>query len=67
MYDPDYHEKYKQYIMQKRYKKYLEALKLEMFTRLIDLKRKLDIEKKIKEQFPEPEYKIYGVNGKRID
>lgn len=29
-----------------------------MFTKLIDLRRELDIEKKLKEQFPEPEYKI---------
>jgi hypothetical protein len=58
IYDIDYHEKYYQYIKEKRYKKHLEALEVEMFTRLIDLKRQLDIEKKLKEQFPEPKYII---------
>ena len=56
--DIDYHEKYKQYINEKRYSKYLEALKIDMFTKLIDLKRELDIEKKMKAEFPEPEYTI---------
>jgi len=59
LYDEDYHAKYKQYIDQKRYKKYLESVRLDMFTKLIDLRRELDIEKKLKEQFPEPEYKIF--------
>jgi len=58
LYDEDYHKKYYKYIKEKRYKKYLEALQLDMFTRLIDLRRELDIEKKIKEQFPEPDYII---------
>jgi hypothetical protein len=56
--DIDYHEKYRKYINEKRYAKYLEALRVDMFTRLIDLKRELDIEKKLKEKFPEPEYTI---------
>ena len=59
IFDTDYHEKYRQYILEKRYAKYLEALRVEMFTRLIDLKRELDIEKKMKEMFPEPEYEIH--------
>jgi len=29
-----------------------------MFTRLIDLKRELGIEKMMREKFPNPEYKI---------
>jgi hypothetical protein len=30
-----------------------------MFTRLIDLRRELDIEKKLKKQFPKPDYEIH--------
>jgi hypothetical protein len=38
-----------------------------MFTRLIDLRRELDIEKKMKKQFPEPDFEIFDVYGNKID
>jgi hypothetical protein len=59
LYDQDYHDKYRQYIKEKRYKKFLEMVRLDMYTGLLDLKFKLDAEKKIKETFPEPPYIIH--------
>jgi len=67
LYNKDYHIKYRKALKEKRYQKYLGYLKVDMFTRLIDLRRELDIEKKMKKQFPEPDFEIFDVYGNKID
>ena len=57
LYDEDYHEKYRKYIREKRYSIYIEKVTDDIQEKLNN-KTKKQIEKLIKETFPEPEYKI---------
>lgn len=57
LYDEDYHEKYRKYIREKRYSIYIEKVTADIQQKL-NSKTKKQIEKLIKETFPEPEYKI---------
>ena len=58
IFDEDYHEKYRDYIHQKRYKEYIENVKLDMYAKLFDARLKQKIEDLIKEKFPEPKWII---------
>lgn len=57
LYDEDYHEKYRKYIREKRYAKYIDMVIGDIQNKIYD-KNKKQIEKLIKEKFPEPEWKI---------
>ena len=58
IFDEDYHEKYRDCIRQKRYKEYIENVKLDMYAKLFDAKLKDKIEDLFKEKFPEPKWII---------
>jgi len=55
IFDENYHQKYRNYIHQKRYKEYIEMVKLDMYAKLFDARLKEKIDKLIKEKFPKPE------------
>lgn len=67
IYDQDYHEKYNHYIEMRWLKEYLNAVKLDMLAGLYELNRKLKDAALLRKRFPEPEYKIFDINGNRID
>ena len=58
IFDENYHQKYRNYIHQKRYKEYIEMVKLDMYAKLFDARLKQKIEDLIKEKFPEPKWII---------
>jgi hypothetical protein len=58
IYDEDYHEKYRKYIREKRYGEYVRKVTEDIQNKIVE-KNKKDIEKLIKEKFPEPEYIIH--------
>ena len=58
IFDENYHQKYRDYIHQKRYKEYIENVKLDMYAKLFDARLKERIEELMKEKFPEPEWII---------
>ncbi len=58
IYDKDYHKEYHQYVKEKRYKQYLDSLRLEWFTQFIEIRRKLQTEKLLQERFPKPSFQI---------
>ena len=57
IWDIDYHEKYRKHIREKRYGEYIEKVTDDLQEKIYQ-KNKKDIENLIKEQFPEPEFKI---------
>ena len=58
IFDENYHQKYRTYIHQKRYKEYIEMVKLDMYAKIFDARLKERIEDLIKEKFPEHELVI---------
>ena len=65
IYDIDYHDKYRKYIREKRYGEYIKRVIEDLQNKIYDKNIK-QIEKLIKETFPEPEYKIYDINGNEL-
>jgi hypothetical protein len=57
IYDEDYHDKYRKHIREKRYGEYIERVTEDLQDKIYEANLQ-DIKKKIKEQFPEPEYTI---------
>ena len=55
IFDENYHQKYRDLIRQKRYKEYIENVKLDMYVKLFDARLKERI-KKLIEKFPEPKF-----------
>ena len=58
IFDEDYHKKYRQDLLQKRYKLYIEKVKLDMYAKIFDARLKKQIEDLIKEKFPKPKFEI---------
>ena len=56
IFDENYHQKYRDLIRQKRYKEYIENVKLDMYAKLFDARLKERIKKLIEEKFPEPKF-----------
>ena len=56
IFDEDYHKKYRDLIRQKRYKEYIENVKLDMYAKLFDARLKEKIKKLIKEKFGKKEF-----------
>jgi len=56
IFDENYHQKYMAYIRQKRYKEYIENVKLDMYAKLFDARLKDKIEKLIKEKFGKKDF-----------
>ena len=52
IFDENYHQKYRDLIRQKRYKEYIENVKLDMYAKLFDARLKERIKKLIEEKFP---------------
>ena len=60
LFDENYHQKYRTYIHRKRYKEYIEMVKLDMYAKLFDARLKEKIDKLIEEKFPKKELVIIG-------
>ncbi|MBA7549373.1 hypothetical protein ES705_41853 [subsurface metagenome] len=56
IFDENYHQKYRVYIRQKRYREYIENVKLDMYAKLFDARLKEKIKKLIKEKFGKKEF-----------
>lgn len=52
IFDENYHEKYREDLLQKRYKEYIEKVKLDMYAKLFDIRLKERIKKLMEEEFP---------------
>jgi len=52
IFDEDYHQKYRDLIRQKRYKEYIENVKLDMYAEFFDTRLQERIKKLIGEEFP---------------
>jgi len=57
IYDEDYHKKYREYIHNKRYKTYIDLVANDIQEKFRDLNKE-QIEKLIKEKFPEPTFEV---------
>jgi len=51
IYEVDYHKKYRAYILQKRYKEYIEMIKLDFYAIFFDARLKKRIEELFEEKF----------------
>lgn len=51
IFDEDYHTKYRAYILQKRYKEYIEMVKLDFYAIFFDARLKKRVEELFKERF----------------
>ena len=60
IFNEDYHQKYRAYIRQKRYKEYIENVKLDIYAKLFDARLKEKIEKLIKEKFGKKNFTYPG-------
>lgn len=58
IFDENYHQKYRKMIKQKRYKEYIENVKLDMYAKIFDARLKEKIEKLMEEKFPKPKWEI---------
>ena len=56
IFDENYHSKYRDYIRQKRYREYIENVKLDIYVKLFDIRLKEKIKKLIKERFGKKEF-----------
>jgi len=52
IFDENYHQKYREMIRQKRYKEYIENVKLDMYAKFFDARLQERIKKLIEEKFP---------------
>lgn len=51
IFDEDYHQKYREYIRQKRYAEYLANTRFDIYTKIFDARLKERIKKLIEEKF----------------
>ena len=58
IFDENYHQKYRKLLKQKRYREYIENVKLDMYAKLFDARLKEQINKLMNRKFPKPEFKI---------
>jgi thymidylate kinase len=61
IFDENYHQKYRDLIRQKRYKEYIENVKLDMYAKLFDARLKERIKKLIEEKFPKTKIVISDI------
>ena len=58
IFDENYHQKYRKLLKQKRYREYIENVKLDMYAKLFDARLKEQINKLMNRKFPKLEIKI---------
>ena len=56
IFDENYHSKYRAYIRQKRYREYIENVKLDIYVKLFDIRLKEKIKKLIEKRFGKKEF-----------
>ena len=56
IFDENYHSKYRDYIRQKRYREYIENVKLDIYVKLFDIRLKEKMRKLIREKFGKKEF-----------
>ena len=60
IFNENYHDKYRKYIKEKRYREYLELVRLDMYIKLFDARLNMQIDKLIKEKFGKDNVVING-------
>ena len=60
IFNENYHDKYRKYIKEKRYREYLLLVRLDMFAKFYDARLNMKIDKLIKEKFGKDNVVING-------